>query len=57
MGSAVAAYFAGVLRIACGTYFEAFILSRMLLVAVAVMVLFIGAGRRPNVEAFALAGE
>ena len=45
IGSASAAYFAGVLRIAFGTYFEAFIISGMLLVAVAVMVLFIGAGR------------
>jgi sugar phosphate permease len=58
IGSAAAAYSAGVLRIAFGTYFEAFILSGMLLVAVAVMVLFIGVGRRPNVDdAFALAGE
>jgi sugar phosphate permease len=57
IGSAAAAYSAGVLRIAFGTYFEAFILSGMLLVAVAVMVLFIGVGRRPNVDAVALAGE
>ena len=45
IGSAAAAYFAGVLRIAFGSYFEAFMISGMLLVAVAVMVLFIGAGR------------
>jgi sugar phosphate permease len=45
IGSASVAYFAGVLRIASGTYFEAFIFSGMLLIAVAVMVLFIGAGR------------
>src|SRR5215469_3830550 len=57
IGSAAAAYFAGTLRIAFGTYFEAFILSGMLLVAVAVMVLFISAGRRPNVDALALAGD
>ena len=57
IGSASAAYFAGVLRIAFGTYFEAFIISGMLLVAVAVMVLFIGAGRRPNVDVLALAGD
>jgi sugar phosphate permease len=57
IGSAAAAYFAGVLRIAFGTYFEAFILSGMLLVAVAAMVLFIGVGRRPNIDAVALAGE
>jgi sugar phosphate permease len=52
IGSASAAYFAGVLRVAFGTYFEAFIFSGMLLVAVAVMVLFIGAGRgrEPEVE-------
>jgi sugar phosphate permease len=52
IGSAAAAYFAGVLRIAFDTYFEAFIISGMLLVAVAVMVLFIGAGRgrTPEVE-------
>ena len=52
IGSASAAYFAGVLSIAFGTYFEAFIISGMLLVAVAVMVLFIdaGRGREPEVE-------
>ena len=52
IGSASAAYFAGVLRIAFGTYFEAFMISGMLLVAVAVMMLFIGAGRgrEPEVE-------
>ena len=52
IGSASAAYFAGVLRIAFGTYFEAFIISGMLLVAVAVMVLFsdAGRGREPEVE-------
>jgi sugar phosphate permease len=48
IGSAAAAYFAGTLRIAFGTYFEAFILSGMLLVAVAVMVLFIG--REPEAQ-------
>ncbi len=52
IGSASAAYLAGVSRIAFGTYFEAFILSGMLLIVVAVMVLFIGAGRdrEPEVE-------
>jgi sugar phosphate permease len=52
IGSASVAYFAAVLRIAFGTYFEAFIFSGMLLVAVAVMMLFIGAGhgREPEVE-------
>ena len=55
VGSASAAYFAGVLRIAFGTYFEAFIISGMLLVAVAVMVLFIGAGHGREPEAVATA--
>jgi sugar phosphate permease len=52
IGSASAAYFAAILRIAFGTYFEAFIFSGMLLVAVAVMMLFIGVGngREPEVE-------
>jgi sugar phosphate permease len=52
IGGASAAYLAGVVRIAFGTYFEAFIFSGMLLVAVAVMVLFIGAGRgrEPGIE-------
>ena len=45
IGSASAAYFAGVLRIAFGTYIEAFMMSGMLLIAAAIMVLFIGAGR------------
>lgn len=48
IGSASAAYFAGVLRIAFGTYFEAFIFSGLLLIAVAIMVLFIGTGRAPE---------
>jgi sugar phosphate permease len=48
IGSASAAYLAGVLRIAFGTYFEAFIFSGLLLIAVAIMVLFIGAGRAPE---------
>jgi sugar phosphate permease len=52
IGSASAAWFAGVSRIAFGTYFEAFILAGMLLVAVAVMVLFVNPGRarEPAVE-------
>ena len=52
IGSASVAYFAGILRNAFGTYFEAFIFSGMLLIAVAVMVLFIGAGRgrEPEVQ-------
>src|SRR6516164_4315148 len=46
IGGASVAYFAGVLRIAFGTYLEAFILSGALLVAAALMVLFVGAGNR-----------
>ena len=45
IGSASAAYLAGVLRLAFGTYVEAFMLSGMLLIAAAIMVLFIGADR------------
>jgi hypothetical protein len=50
IGGAVAAYLAGLLRIGFGSYFEAFILSGMLLLAAAVMMLFIGAGRRGQRE-------
>ena len=46
VGSASAAYLAGVLRIAFGTYLEAFIFSGILLIAAALMVLFVGAGGR-----------
>jgi sugar phosphate permease len=44
IGSASAAYLAGVLRITFGTYLEAFIFSGVLLIAAALMVLFVGAG-------------
>jgi sugar phosphate permease len=44
VGSASAAYLAGVLRIALGTYLEAFIISGGLLIIAAIMVLFVGAG-------------
>jgi sugar phosphate permease len=46
IGSASAAYLAGVLRIAFGTYLEAFMLSGLLLIAAALMVLFVGVGSR-----------
>src|SRR5260370_38851186 len=46
IGSASAAYLAGVLRIGFGTYIEAFIMSGILLMVAAVMVLFVRAGRR-----------
>src|SRR6267154_2096235 len=44
VGSASAAYLAGVLRIAFGSYLEAFIISGILLIFAAIMVLFVGAG-------------
>ena len=54
-GAAAAAYLGGVLRIAFGTYLEAFMLSGLLCVAAALMVLFIGADRaRREPEAAAL---
>ena len=46
IGSASAAYLGGVLRTSFGTYFEAFIVSGILLIAAALMVLFVGAGGR-----------
>ena len=57
IGSASAAYLAGVLRIAFGTYLEAFMLSGVLLIVAALMVLFVGAGgrvRSPEVAASSL---
>jgi sugar phosphate permease len=47
-GSASAAYFAGVLRIAFRHLFGAFIISGMLLIAAAIMVLFVSAGGPVN---------
>ena len=41
---------AGVLRIGFGTYFEAFMLAGLLCIAAALMVLFIGTGRRGVAE-------
>jgi len=46
VGSASAAYLAGVLRIEFGTYLEAFIISGILLLVAAIMVLFVGTGGR-----------
>ena len=46
IGSASAAYLAGVLRIEFGTYLEAFMLSGVLLIAAAIMVLFVGSSPR-----------
>jgi predicted MFS family arabinose efflux permease len=46
VGGAGAAYFGGVLRISFGTYREAFMLAGLLCIVAALMVLFIGAGRR-----------
>ncbi len=46
VGGAAAAYLGGVLRISYGSYQQAFVLSGLLCIVAAVMVLFIGAGRR-----------
>jgi sugar phosphate permease len=46
VGGAAAAFLAGVLRISYGTYLEAFMVAGVMCVLAAVMVLFIGAGRR-----------
>jgi sugar phosphate permease len=45
IGAAAAAYLGGVLRIAFGTYLEAFMLSGLMCIGAALMVLFIGLGR------------
>jgi predicted MFS family arabinose efflux permease len=46
VGGAAAAFLAGVLRISYGTYLEAFMVAGVMCVLAAVMVLFIGTGRR-----------
>jgi sugar phosphate permease len=46
IGGATSAFVAGLLRISYGSYLQAFMLSGLLCVIAAVMVLFIGAGRR-----------
>jgi sugar phosphate permease len=46
VGGAGAAYLGGLLRISYGSYLEAFMLSGLLCILAALMVLFIGAGRR-----------
>ena len=53
IGSASAAYLAGVLRIAFGTYLEAFMFSGVLLIAAALMVLFVGVSGQGHREAAA----
>jgi hypothetical protein len=45
IGSATAAYLSGLLRIAFGTYFDAFVVAGLLLFVAAAMVLCIGAGK------------
>jgi sugar phosphate permease len=50
LGGAGAAYLGGVLRISFGTYLEAFMLSGLLCVGAALMVLFIGAGRKDRAD-------
>jgi sugar phosphate permease len=58
IGGALAAYLAGVLRGAFGTYLQAFMLSGLLLIGAALMVLFIGVGgREPEPADAALAAE
>jgi hypothetical protein len=42
LGSAAAAYFAGLMRADLGSYLEAFVLSGLLCFAAALMVMFIG---------------
>jgi sugar phosphate permease len=57
IGSAAAAYLAGVLRITFGTYLEAFMFSGVLLIAAALMVLFVGTDSRvrsPQIAASSL---
>ena len=51
LGSASAAYLGGVSRIAFGSYLEAFTMSGILLIAAALMVLFVGAGGRNQQQA------
>jgi hypothetical protein len=51
LGGATVAYLAGVSRIGFGSYFQAFILAGILCIGAALMVLFIGTGRRGVAEA------
>ena len=46
VGSASAAYLAGLLRIDFGTYLEAFLAAGVLLMVAAVMVLFVGTSQQ-----------
>jgi hypothetical protein len=48
IGSATAAYLGGLLRIAFGTYFDAFVVAGLLLFVAAAMVLCIG-GQPPEI--------
>jgi sugar phosphate permease len=58
VGGALAAYLAGVMRGVFGTYLEAFMFAGLLLIGVAFMVLFIGAGgREPEPADLAIAAE
>ena len=50
IGGGAAAYLAGVLRISFGSYVEAFMLAGVLCIGAALMVLFIGAGRKDREE-------
>jgi len=53
VGGAAAAYLGGVLRSSSGSYLEPFMLSGAMCVVAALMVLFIGAGRRREPDALA----
>jgi sugar phosphate permease len=58
LGGASAAFFGGVLRVNFGSYMEAFILSGLLCFLAAIMVLFIGGGRKaPQPAASAAAAK
>jgi sugar phosphate permease len=46
IGGAAAAFLAGLLRISYGSYLQAFMVSGLLCIVAAIMVLFIGVGRR-----------
>jgi len=57
IGGALAAYLCGALRIAFGSYLEAFMLSGLLCIGAALMVLLIGVGRSHELPAPAVPAE
>lgn len=50
IGAAFAAWLAGLLRTATGDYFGAFIIAGLMCLAASVLVMFIGAGRKPRTQ-------